>query len=214
MAAVIWLHGLGDVGESWMGAFSAVASQVPNVKFHHPTAPESPLTCDGGGKTTSWFDITTWRPPLRPIGLAEPDCPAGLDETVKFLHEKFEELEKQGVPAEKIVVGGFSQGGVSALAAGLSYPKKLGGIVSISGWATYRDSLATMISEPNKSLPVLYLAGTDDNVICSELSKKSGELFSSILGESATVVHTKRSMHQPARSEMSAANDFMIRCLA
>lgn len=39
---------------------------------------------------------------------------------------------EEGVPAEKIVVGGFSQGGVVALAAALRSDKKLAGCAALS----------------------------------------------------------------------------------
>mmetsp|Transcript_70182 Transcript_70182/g.217045 ORF Transcript_70182/g.217045 Transcript_70182/m.217045 type:complete len:216 (-) Transcript_70182:126-773(-) len=214
MAAVLWLHGLGDTGDGWRGAFNALKKQVPAVKFVHPTAPEQPLSCDGGEENTSWFDIVTWKPPIKPIGLKEPDQPKGLDESVKMVHGLFESMEKEGIPPERIVVGGFSQGGVVAVLAGLTYPKRLGGVVSISGWATHRESLATMTSPANKELPCLFCSGTDDEVIDFPLSEASGKLLESILGSNLSVMHARRDMHQPSPGEMDAAITFMAKCLA
>merc|ERR1719272_2861967 len=58
----------------------------------------------------SWFDIVKWVPGSKPIGLDEPEAPAQLDKTIAFIHEQFAAIEKSGVPADKILVGGFSQG--------------------------------------------------------------------------------------------------------
>ncbi|CAE8716637.1 unnamed protein product [Polarella glacialis] len=161
---------------------------------------------------TSWFDITTWRPPGG-IGLAEPDKPAGLEASVKVVHKALEAAEKAGVPSDRIVIGGFSQGGVVALLAGLSYPRKLGGIASISGWATYRDDLASKINPANAAVPCIFCSGTGDPVVEFALSKKSGEVLESALGESVSVMQVKRSEHGPHPSEMQAVQAFMIKCL-
>mmetsp|Transcript_45903 Transcript_45903/g.123337 ORF Transcript_45903/g.123337 Transcript_45903/m.123337 type:complete len:218 (-) Transcript_45903:49-702(-) len=213
MAALLWLHGLGDSGDGWRGAFNGLKTQVPGVKFFHPTAPEQPLSCDGGEETTSWFDIVTWRPPVKPIGLEEPDRPKGLEDSIKVVHDMFESIEKEGIPPERIVVGGFSQGGVISIMAALTYPKRLGGIVSISGWATHRDALAEMVAPANRDVPCLLANGTEDEVVDFALSKASGEALQAILGDNLSVMHTRRDMHQPDGSEMRAAMAFMARCL-
>lgn len=214
MAALLWLHGVGDTGAGWKGQFTGVAKAVPGVKFHHPTAPEQPLTCSGGEVTTSWFDIVTWQPPMKPIGLEEPDRPTGLDATVKLVHEHFEAIEKSGVPADKIVVGGFSQGGTAAILAGLTYPKKIAGIASISGWATYRDELPTKVNPASTAVPCAFCCGTRDSVIDNKLSKKSGEVLKAILGDSLTYMETNRSEHFQTTSEMKAIEQFIVKCLS
>ncbi len=58
----------------------------------------------GGGRCTSWFDIVTW-----PVGLAEPEGPTGIDDTVKRVHKMLEEIEADGIPSNRILIGGFSQ---------------------------------------------------------------------------------------------------------
>eukprot|EP00404_Azadinium_spinosum_P025506 CAMPEP_0180670942 /NCGR_PEP_ID=MMETSP1037_2-20121125/64311_1 /TAXON_ID=632150 /ORGANISM="Azadinium spinosum, Strain 3D9" /LENGTH=172 /DNA_ID=CAMNT_0022699939 /DNA_START=49 /DNA_END=566 /DNA_ORIENTATION=+ len=170
MAALVWLHGVGDTGAGWRGQFRAVEAQVPGLKCVHPDAPVQPLTADGGSRMNSWFDIVKWIPGVKPIGLDEPDPAVGLDDTVKMLHEQFEKLEKSGVPAEKIAVGGFSQGGTAAIIAGLTYPKKIGGIVSISGWCAHRETLFSKVPDGDKA-PLLFCCGTDDSVIHIDLEQ-------------------------------------------
>lgn len=39
-----------------------------------------------------------------------------------------------GIPSNRILLGGFSQGGALALHAGLTYPEPLAGIMSLSCW--------------------------------------------------------------------------------
>lgn len=58
-----------------------------------------------------------------------------------------------------------------SLLAGLSYPKKLGGIVAISGWLAIRKGMDARIHEANKSTPVLYCYGSKDPVVDVSLTK-------------------------------------------
>jgi pimeloyl-ACP methyl ester carboxylesterase len=44
-----------------------------------------------------------------------------------------------GIPASRIVLGGFSQGGAMALLTGLTTERKLGGVVVLSGWLPLRN---------------------------------------------------------------------------
>merc|ERR1712050_69229 len=114
----------------------------------------------------------------------------GLDEIVRNMHSKIDALVADGVPAEKIVIGGFSQGGKTALHAGLRYPKRLGGVVAISGWAG--ECLKEQAESVNKTTPVFYTYGSNDNVIQPALSAKSIEVLKSICGESLVVMEEKR----------------------
>lgn len=197
-----------------MGQFDEVSRAVPGVKFHHPTAPEQPLTCSGGDVTTSWFDIVKWQPPMKPIGLDEPDRPTGLDKTVKFIHDQIETLEKSGVPSDKIVIGGFSQGGTAAILAGLTCPKKIGGIACISGWATYRDELATKVNPANEAVPCLFCCGKQDPVIDNKLNKKSEEVLKAVLGDHLNYMETNRAEHFQTSSEMRQVQQFIAKCLS
>jgi predicted esterase len=55
-----------------------------------------------------------------------------------------------GIPPERIVLGGFSQGGALALATGLTTPRKLAGLVVLSSWVPIREKLKT-VSAVNKA---------------------------------------------------------------
>lgn len=204
---------LGDSGDGWEGAFDALSQKVRGVRFVHPTAPEQPVSCQGGMRMTSWFDIKTWNPMRdQPIGLAEPDNPAGMEETIRIVHQELEAIERSGIPANKVVLGGFSQGGTVSLLAGLSYPRQLGGIVSISGWTW--DSLPTKANAASSTAPVLFCYGKADPVVDCALAKKSAELVKSVVGENATVMEVSRGDHSPSGAEMAAVLDFMARSLA
>mmetsp|Transcript_12454 Transcript_12454/g.22046 ORF Transcript_12454/g.22046 Transcript_12454/m.22046 type:complete len:214 (+) Transcript_12454:123-764(+) len=203
--AVIWIHGLGDSGDGWRGAFGPVERKLPNVKFHHPDAPVRPVTCNGGGRCPSWFDIVDI-----PVVLAEPDDPKDIEESVKTLHGLLDKVQSEGVAPGDIVIGGFSQGGTMSLLAGLKYPKTLGGVISISGWCANRANLSAHISAEGKKTPVLMCCGDGDPVVDFSITKKSSEMLQAILGEGIEVLCPRRGMHQPDGSEMQRVMQFMV----
>ena len=136
--AVLWLHGLGDTGAGWQGAFGPLAAAAT---FHHPTAPAAPVTINGGMQSTSWMDLKSF-----PVDLSEPEAGSDFDATVASVHGMLEQIEADGTPAEQILIGGFSQGGATSLAAGLAYPRRLAGIVSISGWVALALTLTLVLT--------------------------------------------------------------------
>ena len=200
--AVLWLHGLGDTGAGWQGAFQGVDLQ--GVAFHHPTAPRAPVTINGGMLSTSWMDLKTF-----PVDLSEPDAGEDFDATIKSVHAMLQDIEAGGTKSEQIVIGGFSQGGATSIAAGLAYPRQLAGIVSISGWAAYRSDFASRVHEANRAVPMLFTCGTGDPVVDHSLCERSGELVKEAIGDAVTVMDVQRSMHQPNQAEMAAVFKFI-----
>ena len=51
-----------------------------------------------------------------------------------------------GIPANRIVLGGFSQGAAMSLLTGLTSERKLGGIVVMSGWLPLREKIKAVSS--------------------------------------------------------------------
>merc|ERR1712032_1068547 len=111
---------------------------------------------------------------------------------IASVHKEIEKIEKTGVPAEKIVIGGFSLGGAASIAGGLSYPKKISGIVSISGWVPNREEMSTM---SEKTVPMLFCCGNRDNIIDLKLSRKSNELLKGVVSDNLSYLEANRAGH-------------------
>lgn len=60
---------------------------------------------------------------------------------------------KGGIPASRIVIGGFSQGGALALYSALKFPQKLAGVVALSCWLPLHKSFPAEVNCP-ADLPV------------------------------------------------------------
>ena len=167
---VIWLHGLGDSGMGW----SFLGSQLrfpKEIAYSYPDAPNQPVSCNGGMGMPSWMDLV--QIPVMP-GLAD-DKP-GLEASSKRIHELIDAEVAKGTPSERIVLGGFSQGGALAMRAGFAYPRRLAGVASLSGWATEVDDLASRVSGgANSGTPLFVGHGTADQVVLPECAPDAVE---------------------------------------
>ncbi len=126
--SVIWLHGLGADGHDFEPVVPAL--RLPDglgVRFVFPHAPVRPVTVNGGMAMPAWFDI---------FGLddgAPLDLP-GIEAAAAHLAALVAAEGERGVPSERVVVAGFSQGGLVALAAALRMTEPLAGVMALSTW--------------------------------------------------------------------------------
>ena len=105
-AAVVWLHGLGDTSPSfWPSWWRSVG--LDRVSFHRPIAAVGPVAAHGGASLPRWFDLSSL-----PVTAAEPEPALGLAEAISTIHRLLDRLVASGVPSRRILLGGFSQGGV------------------------------------------------------------------------------------------------------
>ena len=133
-AAVIWLHGLGADGHDFepivpeLGLPATLA-----VRFVFPHAPSIPVTINNGYSMPAWYDILDMNLERR----ADQD---GLKASAMRVAELIDRERERGIPAERIVLAGFSQGGAVGLHLALTYPHRLGGLLALSTYfATGQD---------------------------------------------------------------------------
>ncbi|EKX41311.1 hypothetical protein GUITHDRAFT_164389 [Guillardia theta CCMP2712] len=157
--AVIWLHGLGDRGSSWSNLRGEVNIGAP-IEWRFPDAPIAPVTCNGGYRMTSWFDIEEI-----PVMPDAKDYPDDIKSSVGIIHNMIGDLEKAGFDSKNIIIGGFSQGGALSIQSVLRYPKRLGGAICFSGWLMERNGLSSWTQEANKETPIFWGHGADDMTV-------------------------------------------------
>lgn len=127
-----------------------------------------------GMRMNSWFD-------LRSLDPNEPEDELGINAACKRIHELISDQEKMGVASERIMLGGFSQGGALALYSALKFPKKLAGVVALSCWLPLFRSFPAAASEANKSTPILQCHGDQDFVVPFSWGKASEMVLSSFV---------------------------------
>ena len=171
-AAMILLHGLGDTGRGWAGA----ARQIPtpagaHVRWVFPTAKTMPVTLNGGMRMTAWFDLNA----LDERSIV--DDRGEIDASVEYLNALVREQMDKGIPSEKIMIGGFSQGGAIALTAALRSEVKLAGCVAMSTYLPLRADYPDRFGAHAKSLKIFQAHGTSDMVLQYSYGKMSAELM-------------------------------------
>jgi phospholipase/carboxylesterase len=162
--AVLVLHGLGDSRHGWKPV-----AQMLGVDHVAWCFAEAPLPYHGG---FSWFDLDAeFRPDLDAV-----DAHRGA------LRELVDDIERtHGVPAERMVVMGFSQGCLMALDLGLTHDRVFAGLVGISGWFPHHARFPTAFGAAGRQQRALITHGPYDPVIpmapalaCWEALRRAG----------------------------------------
>ncbi|MGL4714633.1 MAG: alpha/beta hydrolase, partial [Aeromonas sp.] len=133
---VIWLHGLGDSGAGLAPLVDALdlPAELP-VRHLLPDAPERPITINMGYKMRGWYDIKSFEDP------AERAVESQVRESAQQIAALLDQLVADGFAPERIVLAGFSQGGVIASFTALRYPARLAGLLCMSTYLAAPDAL-------------------------------------------------------------------------
>jgi phospholipase/carboxylesterase len=162
-AAIIWLHGLGADGHDFEPIVPELKLKKP-LRFIFPHAPIRPVTINQGMRMRAWYDI------LQLGGGAEDE--AGLRASQKITEEL---IRAQGLPANKIVLAGFSQGGAIVLQTALRYPERLAGVMALSTYLPIAATVAAERSEANRDVPIFMAHGQYDDLIPLARARASRE---------------------------------------
>ena len=159
VATIIVLHGLGADGRDFLPIAKQLdLSSVGPVKFIFPSAPSMPVSINGGYIMPAWYDILGADLVLREDEAGLRQSQASVDALIA--HEKL-----LGMPTNRIVIAGFSQGCAMALMTGLRYPERLAGIVGLSGYLPLALKTFAERSAANYKTPVFLAHGIHDGVV-------------------------------------------------
>ncbi|KAK6355379.1 hypothetical protein TWF696_004488 [Orbilia brochopaga] len=172
-STIIFCHGLGDTGGGWSFLAEMWRSKkvLPRTAFIFPHAPKIPITCNGGMRMPGWYDIADFG------NLTAREDEAGLRSSTQIIQKIITEQVEQGIDSKRIILGGFSQGGVMSLLTGLTSEMQLGGIVALSSYLPIRNQLPAMISDANRKTPIFMGHGRDDPVVRYEWGTMSRDML-------------------------------------
>lgn len=158
-SVVIWLHGLGADGHDFEPVVPFLGiDRALGVRFVFPHAPSIPVTVNAGMVMPAWYDI-------RMPALKRDVDEAGVRESAERIRSLLARERERGVPADRIVMAGFSQGGAVALHVALRYPERLAGVLALSTYLVCEESLLAERSEANLDVPIFQAHGTDDPMV-------------------------------------------------
>lgn len=152
---VIWMHGLGADGRDFEPIVPMLALDRP-VRFVFPNAPVRPVTINNGMRMRAWYDI-------------DPGAPLSGTDDIRASAAAVEALvdreRARGVPTERIVLAGFSQGGVVALHLGLRHAERFAGIMALSTYLHDHEHVAEEVSFASIDVPIFMAHGRMDPMI-------------------------------------------------
>jgi len=160
--SIIWLHGLGADGHDFAPIVPELVDPAwPALRFVFPHAPVQPVTINNGMSMRSWYDIVGF-------DLLARQDEAGVRASIAAVEALIAREHERGVPGERIVLAGFSQGGAIALAAGLCHANKLAGIVALSTYLPIAEVVARERHAANAATPIFQGHGSADPVVAMQ----------------------------------------------
>jgi len=169
-AAVIWLHGLGADGHDFEPVVPELRLPASKpVRFIFPHAPMRPVTINNGMRMRAWYDI------LQMGGGTEDE--AGIRASQAAVEGLVAEQKAAGIPANRIALAGFSQGGAIVLQTALRAKERLAGVLALSTYLPLRDKLAGERTAANKDVPIYMAHGSFDPMIGIDRAQRSREIL-------------------------------------
>ena len=173
-AAVIWLHGLGADGNDFVPIVRELdLSACQPIRFIFPTAPTRPVTINGGYVMRAWYDIFT-------PDLVRREDDSGLRASQAQIEALIDKEIARGIPANHIVLAGFSQGCAMTLQTGLRYAQQLGGMMCLSGYLPLTTSVAAERHAANQSTPIFMAHGRQDPVVVLQRGEQSRDALQTL----------------------------------
>ncbi|KAM7360318.1 lysophospholipase-like protein 1 [Cochliomyia hominivorax] len=210
-ASVIFLHGSGDTGRNlieWIKLLLGRDMEFPHIKVVYPTAPFRPYTPLRGQLSNVWFDRES-------ISITAPENRQSLEEIYENVYDIINGEVSQGIPMNRIIIGGFSMGGALAMHAGYHLNTQLGGVFACSSFLN-RESIVyeTLKNKSQKdNLPELKMFhGGRDTLVPIEWGQESFNKLSE-LGVKGTFTPLKHTLHELKKQELLDLEQWILQKL-
>lgn len=205
-ATVLLMHGLGADGNDFVPIAGELdLSSVGPVRFVFPNAPIMPVTINGGMQMPAWYDIMG-------TDLVKREDEAGLRASRDAIEALLAREKERGIPAERIVIAGFSQGCAMALLTGLRHAERLAGIVAMSGYLPLAATTAAERHTANAHTPIFMGHGQQDSVVPLQRASASHDALRA-LGYSVDW-HEYPMAHSVCMEEIADLNQWLCQVLA
>lgn len=204
-AAIIWLHGLGADGHDFEPIVPELVTRGSRAwRFVFPNAPTRPVTINGGMRMRAWYDIT---------GLdrkAAEDAPGFQDSDIQ-VRELIDREVARGIPAGRIVLAGFSQGGAVSLYTAPRLKLKLAGVMALSCYLPRENTFLAEQAPENQATPIFMAHGQFDNVVPMTLGARSRDYLQA--QGYTTEWHDYPMAHSVSAEEVADIRQFLMRVL-
>lgn len=166
-ASVIWLHGLGADGNDFVPIIPELGlGEHHAIRFVFPNAPQKPVTVNGGMRMPAWYDI-------KGADIADKQDREGIAASAVEIEALISREIEASIPAHRIVLAGFSQGGAVALHTGLRHGAPLACIMALSTYLPLHDALASEANDANRGVAIFMAHGSEDPIVPITLGRDS-----------------------------------------
>jgi phospholipase/carboxylesterase len=204
-ASVVWLHGLGADGNDFVPIVPELKLPATlALRFLFPHAPVRKVTINNGVAMRAWYDITA-------ADLNSRADIAGVRQSQAEVEALIAREKTRGIAASRIVLAGFSQGGVIALHTAIRHPELLAGIIALSTYLVLADRLADEAAAANRDLPIFMAHGTADPVVRFEWGDTSRRTL--VAAGYRVDWHTYRMEHSVCLEEIQAIGSWLVQTL-
>ena len=169
-ASVIWMHGLGADASDFYSVPPEL--RLPDdlaVRYVFPNAPKIPVTINMGMIMQAWYDVSSFD--------RRDQDEHRIRQSATWIDELVAREVERGVPASRIVLAGFSQGGAMALFAGLRHPEALAGVMCLSGYLLLAEETGQVATSTPGMPPIFQAHGTGDPVVSLDLGYESRDVL-------------------------------------
>ena len=199
---VIWLHGLGADGHD----FEAIVPELqmpPDlpIRYVFPHAPMRSVTINMGMVMRAWYDILE-------MDVARKVDVDNIVESSSLLRNLIQHELDAGMPSEKILLAGFSQGGAIVLHTALRYEKPLAGLLALSTYLPTVDSLGSERHDANAEIPIMMAHGQYDPMIPIVNAENTREALINL--KYKVQWHAYPMEHQVCMEEIQAIREWML----
>ena len=205
-ASVIWMHGLGADGNDFVPIVRELnLTGCPAIRFIFPHAPTMPVTINGGYVMRAWYDILG-------ADLTRREDESGLRKSQKSIEDLIANEKARGIPAERIILAGFSQGCAMTLQTGLRYPEKLAGLICLSGYLPLHTAVPEERNAANQAMPIFMAHGEIDPVVPFQRAEQSREILKAL--DYNIEWHQYPMQHSVCIEEIEAIGDWLCKTIA
>lgn len=211
-ASVIFFHGSGDTGPNlmeWVRFLLGHDLDFAHIKIIYPTAPTQKYTPLNGHLSTVWFD-------RRSVNIAAQESRKSMSECYNIVQRLIQNEVDNGIPLNRIIVGGFSMGGALALHTGYHLNTNLAGVFAHSSFLN-RQSVVyeSLINRkvPNDTLPELYMFhGERDTLVPLEWGRETWQSLEK-LGVLGTFTPLKNTLHELKNKSLLDLEQWILKIL-
>jgi len=204
--SIIWMHGLGADGNDFVPLVKELDLRgCPGIRFIFPSAGTMPVTINNGYVMRAWYDILV-------SDLVRREDESGLRASQAQIEALIAREKARGIPANRIILAGFSQGCAMALQTGLRQPEKLAGLMCLSGYLPLADKTAAERTPASLDTPIFMAHGTADPVVQIPRAEQSRDLLTG-LGYKVEW-HAYRMQHSLCQEEIDDIGAWLKKVLA